>query len=59
MLLDQLRQFPLAAHDDGPDALEMAVHSSRQLIEYLRCPPVIMRPGPYAPDHPRRTVIRF
>ena len=25
MLLDQLRQFPLGAHDDGPDALEMAV----------------------------------
>lgn len=24
-LLDQLRQFPLGAHDDGPDALEMAV----------------------------------
>ena len=28
-LLDQLRQFPLAAHDDGPDALEMAVSTSR------------------------------
>jgi predicted phage terminase large subunit-like protein len=25
MLLDQLRQFPMGAHDDGPDALEMAV----------------------------------
>lgn len=25
VLLDQLRQFPLGAHDDGPDALEMAV----------------------------------
>jgi hypothetical protein len=25
ILLDQLRQFPKAAHDDGPDALEMAV----------------------------------
>ena len=24
-LLEQLRQFPKAAHDDGPDALEMAV----------------------------------
>jgi predicted phage terminase large subunit-like protein len=24
-LVDQLRQFPKAAHDDGPDALEMAV----------------------------------
>jgi len=25
LLLDQLRQFPLGDHDDGPDALEMAV----------------------------------
>ena len=25
LLLDQLRQFPNGAHDDGPDALEMAV----------------------------------
>jgi predicted phage terminase large subunit-like protein len=25
LLLEQLRQFPLGAHDDGPDALEMAV----------------------------------
>lgn len=24
-LLEQLRQFPMAAHDDGPDALEMAI----------------------------------
>ncbi len=24
-LVEQLRQFPMAAHDDGPDALEMAV----------------------------------
>ncbi len=28
MLLEQLRQFPLGAHDDGPDALEMAVTSA-------------------------------
>jgi predicted phage terminase large subunit-like protein len=26
-LLDQLRLFPLAAHDDGPDALEMAIRT--------------------------------
>ena len=26
LLLEQLRQFPLGAHDDGPDALEMAVY---------------------------------
>ncbi len=28
LLLDQLRQFPHAAHDDGPDALEMAVRAA-------------------------------
>ncbi len=33
LLLDQLRQFPLAAHDDGPDALEMAVVASHEFIE--------------------------
>jgi predicted phage terminase large subunit-like protein len=27
-LLEQLRQFPNAAHDDGPDALEMAVETA-------------------------------
>jgi predicted phage terminase large subunit-like protein len=39
-LLDQLRLFPKAAHDDGPDALEMAVATSVRLaavppFEYL------------------------
>jgi predicted phage terminase large subunit-like protein len=29
LLLDQLRQFPHAAHDDGPDALEMAIQVGR------------------------------
>ncbi len=29
-LLDQLRQFPMAAHDDGPDALQMAVETARR-----------------------------
>jgi len=28
-LLEQLRMFPKAAHDDGPDALEMAVNTAR------------------------------
>jgi predicted phage terminase large subunit-like protein len=28
LLLEQLRQFPHAAHDDGPDALEMAVDAA-------------------------------
>lgn len=33
MLLEQLRQFPMGAHDDGPDALEMAVRlTERQYI---------------------------
>ena len=32
--MDQLRQFPKAAHDDGPDALEMTVsltNSSKEM----------------------------
>lgn len=32
MLLEQLRQFPLGAHDDGPDALEMAVTAAMREI---------------------------
>lgn len=28
LLLQQLRDFPAAAHDDGPDALEMAIRSA-------------------------------
>ena len=28
-LLDQLRYFPKADHDDGPDALQMAVQESK------------------------------
>ena len=30
MLMEQLRHFPLGAHDDGPDALEMAVSAAQQ-----------------------------
>jgi predicted phage terminase large subunit-like protein len=33
-LIDQLRYYPKAAHDDGPDALEMAV----QMVEHLTSP---------------------
>jgi len=29
VLLEQLRLFPKASHDDGPDALQMAVHLAR------------------------------
>ena len=35
LLLEQLRQFPRGAHDDGPDALEMAVHAARLAIPRL------------------------
>lgn len=31
-LLDQLRQFPMGAHDDGPDALEMALEIAGQFF---------------------------
>ncbi|MCK6483007.1 MAG: phage terminase large subunit [Phycisphaerae bacterium] len=30
VLLEQIRLFPKAAHDDGPDALEMAVETARK-----------------------------
>ncbi len=32
ILLDQLREFPLGVHDDGPDALEMAFQMTQYLI---------------------------
>ena len=31
LLVDQLRDFPAAAHDDGPDALEMAIRLAEHL----------------------------
>ena len=31
LLVDQLRDFPLGVHDDGPDALEMALRLAEQL----------------------------
>jgi hypothetical protein len=31
LLVDQLREFPAAGHDDGPDALEMAVRLAAEL----------------------------
>ena len=30
LLLEQLRQFPMGAHDDGPDALHMAVQAAQR-----------------------------
>jgi predicted phage terminase large subunit-like protein len=32
LLVNQLKEFPMAAHDDGPDALEMALAHSLQLL---------------------------
>jgi predicted phage terminase large subunit-like protein len=32
LLVDQLRDFPLGSHDDGPDALEMALRLAEQLF---------------------------
>lgn len=32
LLVDQLRDFPLGAHDDGPDALEMAIRMAGDLL---------------------------
>jgi predicted phage terminase large subunit-like protein len=36
LLVDQLRDFPAGAHDDGPDALEMAVRLAEEML-YGRC----------------------
>ncbi len=33
LLVEQLREFPVGAHDDGPDALEMAVRLADQLCQ--------------------------
>jgi len=30
--LEQLKQFPLGDHDDGPDALEMAVRLASEML---------------------------
>jgi hypothetical protein len=32
LLVDQLRDFPAGAHDDGPDALEMAVRLAEEIL---------------------------
>jgi predicted phage terminase large subunit-like protein len=37
VLLEQLRLFPKAAHDDGPDALEMAVEAARTACGPITC----------------------
>ena len=35
ILLDQMRQFPLGKHDDGPDALEMAIQVARYKLGHV------------------------
>ena len=37
ILLEQLRQFPLGKHDDGPDALEMAIQVARYELGHVYC----------------------
>ncbi len=36
-LLEQLRHFPLAKHDDGPDALQMSMETATQPRHLTRC----------------------
>lgn len=36
LLVEQLRDFPLADHDDGPDALEMAIRMAGELLNGRR-----------------------
>lgn len=36
LLVRQLEEFPLGDHDDGPDALEMAIHGMQDLRRYGR-----------------------
>jgi predicted phage terminase large subunit-like protein len=33
LLVEQLQQFPIGDHDDGPDALEMAIRMAGELTE--------------------------
>ena len=54
LLLDQLRQFPLAAHDDGPDALEMAVAASRRVRDREPQSGVIMHIPAWIREQERR-----
>jgi predicted phage terminase large subunit-like protein len=37
LLVEQLRDFPLADHDDGPDALEMAIQMASELLSGTSC----------------------
>jgi hypothetical protein len=33
LLVDQIKDFPVGEHDDGPDALEMAIRLAAAMIE--------------------------
>jgi hypothetical protein len=33
LLVEQLREFPIAAHDDGPDALEMSLRLAETYLQ--------------------------
>jgi predicted phage terminase large subunit-like protein len=39
LLVNQLREFPLGDHDDGPDALEMAIRLAGIVIDQRAEPP--------------------
>ena len=54
LLLDQLQQFPLAVHDDGPDALEMAVTASRRLWIPVDTPTMTLHVPAWARECRRR-----
>jgi predicted phage terminase large subunit-like protein len=45
LLVEQLKQFPLADHDDGPDALEMALRLAADLLAARRGGEVVGRLG--------------
>ena len=40
MLVDQLREFPTGKHDDGPDALEMAIRMGNEIWAQMHQPPM-------------------
>lgn len=41
LLVDQLREFPTGKHDDGPDALEMAIRMGNEIWAQLQQPPPV------------------
>ncbi len=39
-----MRYFPKAAHDDGPDALEMAVELAKRYVVQVESQPLVIPP---------------